>query len=87
MAVLEAMAAGLCVVVTPVGGVPDVVGDCAVEVAVDDGVGLAAALRQVVGDRELRVRLGRAGRDRVEQLFDLDQVWRRVDEIYRETAR
>jgi glycosyltransferase involved in cell wall biosynthesis len=42
-----------------------------------DPPALAAAIRRLAGDRDLRHRLGRAGRERVESLFD----WQRCVDL------
>jgi glycosyltransferase involved in cell wall biosynthesis len=89
MAVLEAMAHGLCVVATDVGGIPDLVVDdvSGVLIPPDDGDALVAALRSVVGDSERRVRLGARAWDRVREEFDVDVTWRQLDALYEELAR
>jgi glycosyltransferase involved in cell wall biosynthesis len=89
MALLEAMAHGLCVVAGAVGGIPEMVRDGrdGLLVAPDDADALAAALRRVLTDPALRVALGSAARERVRAEFDLDVVWRRIDELYGEVAR
>jgi glycosyltransferase involved in cell wall biosynthesis len=88
MAVLEAMARGLCVIATDVGGIPEMIGDgCGVLVAPDDTPGLTAALRRVVEDRELRVDLGAAAHRRVRERFEVTEVSRRLDTLYREVTR
>lgn len=90
MSVLEAMAAGLPVVASRVGGVPELVVDGATGLLVDPGRPdeLAAALLRLVGDPGLRRRLGDAGRARVEQSFDVDAFRRAHVELYfRELAR
>ena len=85
MAVLEAMAAGLCVVASPVGGVPDLLDDsCAVLVEPGDVDGLQDALDDVLGDDDRRRRLAAAAHLRFRTDFDVDTVWRRVDALYRE---
>jgi glycosyltransferase involved in cell wall biosynthesis len=63
VAVLEASAAGLPVVVTRVGGLPEVVEDgvTGVLVAPDDVPALAGAIGRLLDDAPLRVRLGAAG--------------------------
>ncbi|MDQ2726164.1 MAG: glycosyltransferase family 4 protein [Actinomycetota bacterium] len=62
---LEAMAAGVPVVATAVGALPEVLGDAAVLVAPDDIDALAGALGRVLRDDALRARLIDAGHIRV----------------------
>lgn len=73
LTVLEAMASGLPVVSTNVGGVCEVVSDgvAGTLVAPGDSAALAGALRRYVEDQALRVQHGRAGRTRVETQFSL----------------
>ena len=88
MAVLEAMARGLCVIASDVGGLPEMIGGgCGVIVSPDDIEAIAAALRLVVHDHELRARYGAAAYARVEDQFDVRTVWRRLDALYREVSR
>ncbi|HVL84498.1 MAG TPA: glycosyltransferase [Pseudonocardia sp.] len=86
MAVLEAMARGIAVVATDVGGIPDLVehGVSGVLVPPDDPDALADALRCVVDDAAARGRLGAAGLARVRETFDADVVWRRYERLYLE---
>jgi glycosyltransferase involved in cell wall biosynthesis len=60
-AMIEAMAAGLPVVVSAVGSVPDVVvhGVNGLLVSPRDGVSLEGAMRRILSSPELRLRLGR----------------------------
>jgi hypothetical protein len=46
-----------------------------------DADGLAAALGELLDAPERRAELGRAGRERVEQLFDIRTVARQMDEF------
>jgi glycosyltransferase involved in cell wall biosynthesis len=88
MSVLEAMANGLCVVTTNVGGIPDLIDDsCGILLPPGDIDKLAGALRDVVTDRALRMRLGSASLARVREEFDIDVIWRRYDELYRQVGR
>jgi glycosyltransferase involved in cell wall biosynthesis len=88
MAVLEAMAHGLCVIVTTVGGLPDLVdADCGVLVPVDDPDALARALLRVVTDADERARLGAAALHRVRERFDVEVTWRQLDTIYQDLQR
>lgn len=63
MAILEAMAAGLPIISTAVGGIPDMVEHrvTGVLVAPRDPRALASTLAELVGDAELRSSLGREG--------------------------
>jgi glycosyltransferase involved in cell wall biosynthesis len=80
---LEAMAAGLPVVATDVGGVAEqiVEGVTGHVVPRDDPDALAAALVRLAHDRAARVRLGQAGRERIRTDFSLEGMvaaYRRV---------
>ncbi len=88
MAVLEAMAHGLCVVASAVGGIPDLIdGDCGVLVPPSDEDALVAALQDVLTDPTRRSRLGAHALGRVRQRFDVDLTWRDIDALYEELAR
>jgi glycosyltransferase involved in cell wall biosynthesis len=84
LTILEAMAAGLPVVATAVGGTPEVLDETSgCLVPARDPVALAAALRGLARDPERRASLGRAARRRVEIHFTLDRMvddYRRVYE-------
>jgi glycosyltransferase involved in cell wall biosynthesis len=67
--VLEAMAAGLPVVASPVGAIPELVGDGGVLVEPEDADGLAAALRDLT-DPARRTQLGEAALARVGERYD-----------------
>ena len=69
-AVLEAMAAGLPVVTTTVGVIPELLGDAGLMVAPGHQEALAAALAGLVSDPELRQTLGQLGRRRVAEHYD-----------------
>jgi glycosyltransferase involved in cell wall biosynthesis len=81
--VLEAMAAGLPVVATRVGGLPEMVaqGETGLLVPPGDPPALAAAMSRVLADADLRRKLGRAGRMRVEQEFSLEAMVSRTAEV------
>jgi glycogen synthase len=71
----EAMAAGLPIVASRVGGIPEVVteGENALLCPPDDAAALAAAFERLTKDPSLRTRLGRAGVVRVQRF-----AWTRV---------
>lgn len=84
-AVLEAMAAGLPVVATAVGGVEELVveGETGFIVAPGDVDALAAQLDRLATDPQLRARLGRTGRERVLALAGWSTIATRYEELYR----
>jgi glycosyltransferase involved in cell wall biosynthesis len=85
LSIVEAMAAGLPVVATAVGGVPELVvnGETGLLVPKRKADELAAALARLVHDPALRRRLGEAGRARAEALFDLPSFRRAHVDLYR----
>jgi glycosyltransferase involved in cell wall biosynthesis len=90
ISILEAMAAGLPVVASDVGGVPELVveGETGLLVPAGDAHALATALERLLADPELRRRLGAAGRERVRERFDLNALRSAHLELYaRELAR
>jgi glycosyltransferase involved in cell wall biosynthesis len=86
LSVLEAMAAGKPVVATAVAGIDEVVvpGQTGLLVPASDGPALAGAIRTLLADPDLAVRLGAAGRRRVEQKFTAHRMVERVTQIYEE---
>jgi glycosyltransferase involved in cell wall biosynthesis len=84
--ILEAMAAGLPIIATPVGAIADVVRDGREGLLVPsrDSASLAKALERMVRDRELRLKAGRRGRARVEAEFSCDAVIHQLGDLYEE---
>ena len=83
--VLEAMGAGLPVVATPVGAIPEAVrdGEEGFLVPVQDAAALTEALRRLIDDRELRLAMGRRSRERAENVFSIDAVTAQLESVYR----
>ncbi len=83
MALLEAMAYGLAVLATEVGGIPEIVepGVDGLLVAAEEPGAFADALARLGGDPALRERLGEGARRRVERL-DAVEVAGRLGSIY-----
>lgn len=87
MAVLEAMARGMCVIATDVGGLPEMIGGgCGLMIPPDDTEAIATALREVVLKPELRIQYGCAAHARVVERFDTHTIGRRLDALYREVC-
>src|SRR6266496_737948 len=73
--IMEAMATGLPVVSTRVGGIPEMVIDNQTGFLVqpEDAVALAGAIEKVTNDRSLGQTLGRAGYERAQKLFSIEK--------------
>ena len=82
---LEAMACGLPVVASAVGGLPEVIADgqTGVLCPMGDVGAMAAATRRLLDDAPARARLGGAGRRRAQTQFRLDPAVDRYVDIYR----
>ncbi len=83
--ILEAMAAGLPMIVTNVGGNAEAVvdGETGLVVPAHDPRALAEAIVLLASDPILRERYGAAGRKRVELMFSLDACVARYEALYR----
>jgi glycosyltransferase involved in cell wall biosynthesis len=89
LSTLEAMRAGLPVIVSNVGGAPEAVvdGETGFVVADNSVSGWADGMSRLVGDPAMRSRMGEAGRARYEELFTFDRMYTRVASVYRSAAR
>ncbi len=87
-ALLQAMAAGLPAVGSEVGGTPEVVqpGRSGLLFQAGDTSGLATAVRQILGNRELAVEMAALARERVEREFSHAAFIRRHEHLYQELA-
>ncbi len=88
MGLLEAMAAGVPVVASAVGGVPEVVADGASGflAAPGDVATLSRLLRKLLIDRTLGERVGAAARETVRARFAPDKALARLEEVYIEAG-
>lgn len=84
-AIMEAMAAFCPVVATAVGGVPELVIEGETGFLVDpyDSQALASRLKQLIRDPELRERMGKAARARLEENFTLDKMVQSYESFYK----
>jgi len=71
--IMEAMATGLPVVSTSIGGIPEMVveNETGFLVQPDDALALADAIEKVIDDRLLAQKLGQAGYERAQELFSI----------------
>jgi glycosyltransferase involved in cell wall biosynthesis len=83
-AVTEAMAAGLPVVATDVGGIPELVADGQTGrlVPPGDAAALSRALLDLLDDPARAAEFGRAARHRIEQSFSFDRMVDRFADLY-----
>jgi len=81
---LEAMATGVPVVATAVGGTPEVVvdGESGLLVPARDAAALSARLLQIWSQPDLRRRLGQNARQRVRDEFSIEAMVRAYDNLY-----
>ncbi len=86
---VEAMRAGLAVMATRVGGLPEIIEDESCGVLVEPGSAEDIVRGIEAHDREDWARMGRNGPDRVARLFLMERVHREICDLYgvgRETA-
>lgn len=88
LAVLEAMACGLPIIATPVGGTPEVVKDGVNGFLVKPGdvSQLTERLCDLLADAALRRKMGRANRSLVEQGYSWDEIATRTLAVYRQAC-
>lgn len=84
VAILEAMAAGLPVIATPVGGIPEIVrhGETGWLVPPNDATALAEALKCLWSDPLLRQQLGKTAQAHVREHHDINTLVERTSQVY-----
>ena len=82
---LEAMACGTAVVASDVGGIPEVVVDGETGTLVPEGFerGIAAAVNNMVADRDRAAKVGQAGKKRAEDVFSWENIAQQTVEVYK----
>jgi glycosyltransferase involved in cell wall biosynthesis len=87
-ALMEAMATGVAVVATDVGGTNELVvdGESGLLVPAYDPPALARALGSLLGDRDERARIAAGGRERMERCFSLDVMVDAKERLFAELA-
>ena len=88
MSLLEAMAHGVPVVATAVGGIPEAVRDGleGVLVAPRDAAALASAVLGLLADPDARMRMGAAARERVRSEFSSTRMIVTLEDLYEKLA-
>jgi glycosyltransferase involved in cell wall biosynthesis len=85
-AITESMAAGLPIVATRVGGIPEILshGETGLLVPVGNDVQLADAIEYLADNPDVRARLGQNAREFAVQHFRLDHVCHLYEQLYTE---
>ena len=82
----EAMACGVPVISTTGGALPEVVGDTGILVPPRNADALAAAIKQLLTDKQAQQRMSEAGRRRVKERFSWEQAARKTLQVYQEVV-
>lgn len=84
-ALLEGMAAGLAVVATDVGAIPDVLDPgCGILVPPQDVFAIQGALQRLLQNAELRASMGQAARHRVQHVYSVEHMAQALASLYDE---
>lgn len=88
LSLLEAMASGAAVVATSVGDIPAILedGECGVIIQPHDSQALAEAIGRLLGDVDLRRRLGFSARQKVEERYSFRQTTSALRTLYLELS-
>jgi N-acetyl-alpha-D-glucosaminyl L-malate synthase BshA len=86
LVLLEAMSCSLPVITTPAGGIPELVrpnkdGMVTEGFEIDE---YAQAILEILDDDSLRVKIGKAGRKRVEESFDADSIVTKYENVFKQ---
>lgn len=84
MAVIEAMACGLPIIASKVGGLPDLITEGLNGLLIDDGCPdqIAKSIERLITNPALRVTMGRRGYERAVQGFDIEDRIQQLISIY-----
>lgn len=84
LVILEAMAAGLPVVATPVGGIPEVVIDreTGLLIPVEDAPALGDAILELLQNPQLKKEMGHKGLEMVRKDFSVEKMCKAVFDLY-----
>lgn len=88
LVILEAMQSSLAVISCPEGGIPDIVleGETGFLVPQKDAGALAEKMIRLIQDPDLRLRMGKAGKERFDALFTVDSFEQNIGNILTEAS-
>ena len=81
---LEAMASGVPVIGTRVGGIPEIIDGCGLLVPPNDPSALADAINSVINNQHLAAKLGRLGKSKIDRVYSWRRVVERILSVYTE---
>lgn len=84
--IVEAMASGLPVIGSTCGAIPQVIGDAGIIVPEKDPIELAAAIKQLLHDKQKRHQLALAGRKHVEENYTWTAAAKKIVDLYQEVT-
>ncbi len=89
LSILEALACGIPVVASNVGGIPSIIKHDVSGLLVEPGnsMALAGAIMRLMEDRNLAMRLGQKGRQEVEERFNREKMVADIEKIYEEVLK
>ncbi|MFH1093633.1 MAG: glycosyltransferase family 4 protein [Candidatus Omnitrophota bacterium] len=89
LSILEALACGIPVVASNVGGIPSIIKHDVSGLLVEPGnpMALAGAIMHLMEDRSLAIRLGKKGRQEVEERFNLGKMAADMEKLYEEAIK
>lgn len=86
LTVLEAMAAGLPVIATSVGGIPDIVKDNGILVEPGNREELVLSMLELANNSDARMKMGEVAKKEV-QKYDISKVTLKYEELYKKYAK
>ncbi len=87
--IIESMMAGLPIVASKVGGIPELVDDGVTGFLVPPGdhLSLAQAIKKLIDDKNLREEMGRNGREKALKLFTVERMLNETIKVYDEVLK
>lgn len=80
--ILEAMSVGLPVVASDVGGVAEAVDESNGFLIENEAGKISEVLLKLINNKELRLRLGQKGKDRIKRDFSLEKMLNEIEKVY-----
>lgn len=82
LGIAQAMSAGIPVIASNVGGIPEIVAKCGILIEPKDIVGLTSALKKLIKNSKLRKKLGDCGQERIRKNFSIAKMINLTEKLY-----